>query len=116
MKLYQDGQPEPFAVQLVGKPWQSGWVRIDVEDEHIELSLSQERRLDTFVGVLSGDCPHFKLVFDRNGLIRSYFKIFDPDTGICIGAARCLKETATKIVEVLMRTQTHKPNSQGSSF
>lgn len=107
MKFYQDGQPEPFAIQLVGKSWQSGWVRIDVEDEHMELSLSKERRLDTFVGMLSGDSPHFKLVFDRSGLIRCYFKIFDPDTGVCIGTARCLKETGAKIIEVLMRNGRH---------
>lgn len=111
MKFFQDGYPEPFAMQLVGSRWKSGWVRIDVEEGYIELSLSQERRLDTFMGVLSGDSPRFNLVFDRNGLVRSYFKLFDPDTNTCIGTARCLKETAKKIVEVLLRTQSHKPSS-----
>jgi hypothetical protein len=113
MKIYQDRQPEPFAIQLVGKRWQSAYVRIDVEEEHIELSLSQERRLDTFVGVLSGESPRFKLVFHHSGWVRSYFKVFDPDTDVCIGTARCLKETGTKIVEVLMRNKSHFPKPQG---
>lgn len=111
MKLYQDGQPEPFAIQLVGQSWQSGWIRIDVAGESIELSLSQERRLDTFVGELSGESPRFKLVFDRSGLMCSYFKIFDPETNTCIGTTRCLKETAKKIVEVLMRNERRKLDS-----
>lgn len=43
------------------------------------------------------------LVFERDGLIRSYFKILDPETKSCIGSARCLKGTARKVLNILTK-------------
>ena len=103
MNFYQDGHPEPMAFQYVGSStWSPRWLQIYTETNDIFVYNSQKMNVTTLCGKLDGESPMAKLQFDRNGLLRSYFKVFDPETGRCVGNARCLKETAVKIMKVLL--------------
>ena len=97
---------EPLAFQLVGSSaWQCRWVLIDTDTDEMLMFTKRNCEFTELCGALSGDSPDVKLVFDRNGLIRSYFKVFDSHSNTCVGVARCMKTTAHKIVEILGRNK-----------
>jgi hypothetical protein len=94
---------EPLAIQTAGSwMWPVRWVQIDTDTDEILMFTKPECNLNEFCGSLTGDNPPVRLVFDHNGFIRSYFKVFDPDN-TCIGTARCLKATAQRIVTILSK-------------
>ena len=91
---------EPIAFHDAGGfGWPARWLLIDTETKEIVIFTKPD--CGECCGVLAGDNPSLKLVFEKDGIIRSYFKVFDPDTGTCVGSARCLKNTARKIVNIL---------------
>jgi hypothetical protein len=91
---------DPLAFQFAGSSaWELRWALIDTDTEEILMFTKQD--CIEICGTLSGDSPSLRLVFDRNGFVRSYFKVFDPDSNTCIGTARCLKAAAQKIVQIL---------------
>jgi hypothetical protein len=91
---------EPIALHDAGSlGWPTRWLLIDTDER--EITLFTRPDCSECCGVLTGDRPSLKLVFDRDGIIRSYFKVFDPDSETCVGSARCLKNTARKIVGIL---------------
>lgn len=99
---------EPIGFQLVGETgWLLRWLWQPNEDDEILMFT----RMDCIeiCGSLSGSNPSVKLVFDRNGIIHCYFKVFDPFSNTCVGIARCHKGTARKIVEKFANQRSHRP-------
>ena len=93
---------EPMGFHIAGTfGWPVRWLLIDTEAE--EITMFTGRDCSEPCGFLSGDDPRMILVFERDGLIRSYFKILDPESKTCIGSARCLKGTAQKILSILTK-------------
>jgi hypothetical protein len=91
---------EPIAFHYAGSfGWHTRWLLIDTDEQ--EISVFTRPDCSECCGVLTGDNPGLKLVFEKDGIIRSYFKVFEPDKGACVGSARCLKNTARKIVNLL---------------
>lgn len=109
MTLYRDGDLEPITIRLVGGPWKSFWLQVNRKDgDSILIFNHQARGLNNLCGTLCGDSSGFRLEFDYDGWVRSYFKVMDPDGNVPIGTARCLKETARKIVDIQMRQSRPK--------
>jgi hypothetical protein len=93
---------EPMGFHIAGTfGWPVRWLMINTETE--EITMFTQRECIDFCGFLTGDNPRMTLVFERDGLIRSYFKVFDPDTKMCIGNARCLKATSRRILNMLTK-------------
>jgi hypothetical protein len=91
---------EPIAFHFAGSfGWHPRWLLIDTDAK--EISMFTKPDCVEFCGFITSDKPNFKLVFEKDGIIRSYFKVLEPDNGACVGSARCLKNTARKIVNLL---------------
>ena len=96
---------EPLGIQLAGSSgWPLRWLLIDTDADEILMFMDAD--CIHGCGTLVGEFRRMTLVFDHNGLVRSYFKVFDPDSNTCVGNARCLKMTARRIVEILARSAT----------
>jgi hypothetical protein len=98
-------QREPIAFQFAGSGrWDLRWLIIDAETDEIFMFTHQNCDLISYAGMLSGPTPTVRLVFDHNGLVRSYFKVFEPFSDVCVGQGRCTKATAKLIVQILVNT------------